>query len=119
MAVQLQCIESTYSLSGHFATVTLTFRLLDDSILDENNNPKILDQKTISVTQNMLAENAKEVLKQKILDAIADYLAKAKTNMDKIYSLFGTLDPDEIMNLIKQDIQNDVANLVQTYFPSQ
>lgn len=118
MAVQIQCVEGTYSLSGHFATVTMTFQLLDDAILDASGNPKILDQKTISVTQNMLAENAKDVLKQKILDEVDDYLQKAKANIDTIYTMFGTIDPDQIMELIKQDIQTDIANLVQTYFPS-
>ena len=119
MAVELRCVDSSYSLSDSFATVTLTFELIDTNIVDESGNPKILDRRTISVTQNMLAENAKDVLKQRILAAIDEYLSKAKTNIDTIYVMFNTLDPDEIMALIKQDIQADVANLVQQYFPSQ
>ena len=116
MNIQLECVDSTYSLSGNIATVTLTFRLVDTDLTDENGNPKVLDVKTISVSQNVLDPNAKDNLKAKILTQVEKYLTSAKTNVSVIYNLFGTTDPEQILENLKNELQTDIQALVQNTF---
>jgi len=116
MNIQMQCVDSSYSLSGAIATLTFTFQLVDTDITDAEGNPKVLDTATITVRQNVMDENAKDKLKQKILNEVQKYLTNAKATIAKVYAMFGTIDPDEILNAIKNDIQQDVQNLVSSTF---
>ena len=116
MAIICEVSNVTYSIHRNFTTVTVDLTLKDDSITDESGNPKILDQKTISVTQNVLVDNALELLLRKIMNEIQVYLQNAKVNMDKLDALFGTHDPDQILAAIQNNIQENTNNLVSSIF---
>jgi len=116
MAIGVRCVDMSYSLSGYMANVSITFELFDDQITDENGVPKTLDSKTISVTQNILDVNAKENLRQKVLNELQKYLEKAKTNIGTLLSNFGTIDPDQILTNLKNDIEQEVPNVISNVF---
>jgi len=116
MNIDLRCVDSTYSLSGTIATLSIRFQLIDLDQVDENGDPKVLDEKVISVKQNILDSEAKNNLKKKILDEVEDYLIKAKENIYALYAIFGTIDPNEVLGLLKSEIETDVKALVAAVF---
>jgi len=116
MAIQCKIVDITYSISKMITTVTITLNVFDDTIVDDTGNPKILDTKTISISQNMLDPDALNNLNNKINNEITEYLTRCKTNFDRLLSVFGTLDVDVILNNMKTDLQTAIDDAVSTIF---
>ena len=116
MAIQCKIANISYSISKMVVTINLTLQTFDDTIVDDTGTPKILDEKNISVQQNMLDPNALNNLTTKILNEVNDYLNRCKTNFDRLATVFGTLDSDVILENLKTNLQLEIDNAVSTIF---
>jgi len=116
MNIDLICTTLSYSLSGKTVTLNIQFQLVDLDQLDSDGLPKVLDKKVITVRQNIMDTDALSNLKAKILREVERYLVQARDNVSVLNAMFGTLDPEEIIGILKSNLETDVKALVADVF---
>ncbi|OAG26659.1 hypothetical protein [Thermodesulfatator autotrophicus] len=117
MNLSVQIKDIGYSISRQIVTVTITISLVDLDQTDADGNPFVLDEKTVSISQNMLSSTALDELNAKIYQEIRTYFERAKVNIERLTSVFGTINTQTILNNLKTNIEtNMIPNAINEVF---